>query len=99
MDSRNLKTIKFNLDIGTLLSLDFSSYSKSNDAFDLTEEIMNEILECVQKRGFPDLIWFKGVSSSLQSSHFNKIIEMIREVYPNQKIGIYLNCGIFKMKK
>jgi wyosine [tRNA(Phe)-imidazoG37] synthetase (radical SAM superfamily) len=96
MDSRNLKTIKFNLDIGTLLSLDFSSCSKGNDSFDLTEEIIDEILECVQNKGFPDLIWFKGIGNSIQSSHFNKIIDMIREVYPNQKIGIYLNCGIFQ---
>jgi len=96
MGYRFLKTIKFNFDFGTLLSVDFSSCSKDSDLFDQTEEIINEIKDSVQNRGFPDFIWLKGIGDSLKYANCKEIIDMIKEIYPNQKIGIYLNCSLFK---
>lgn len=96
MNYRYLKTIKFNFDFGTLLSVDFSSCSENSDSFNLSEEIVNEIIDCVQNRGFPDFIWFKGIGDSLKYANCKEIIEMIKEIYPNQKVGIYLNCALFQ---
>ena len=101
MDYRYVKSFEFNFNFGTLLSVDFSSCCKKEeiDLFSLTEEIFNEIKDCVKIRGIPNLIWFKGFSEHIKYTNFQQITEMIREVYPNQKIGIYLNCGIFQDEK
>ena len=96
MDYRFLKTIKFNFDFGTLLSVDFSSCCESVDFFNLSEEIINEIIDCVQSRGFPDYIWLKGIGDSLEPAKCKEIIEMIKEIYPSQKVGMYLNCAFFQ---
>ncbi|MFX1314357.1 MAG: hypothetical protein ACFE9T_00705 [Promethearchaeota archaeon] len=98
MDYRFVKTIEFNFNFGTLLSVDFSSCSKEVNIFNPTEEIFNEIKDCVKKRGIPDLIWFKGIGNSVEYSNSKQTIEMIKEAYPNQKIGVYLNCAIFQDK-
>jgi len=96
MSYRFLKTIKFNFDFGTLLSVDFSSCSQDTDVFYLTEEILNEIIDCVQKKGFPEYIWFKGIGDSLKYANCKEIIDMVKEIYPSQKIGMYLNCALFE---
>lgn len=96
MDYRYVKTFEFNFNFGTLLSVDFSSSSEGSDLINLTEEIFNEIRDCIKVRGIPSLIWFKGITDAINPSKFNQVIKMIKAVYPKQKIGIYLNCGIFQ---
>jgi len=96
MDYRFLKTIKFNFDFGTLLSVDFSTCRENNNFLSLSEEIINEIIDCVQNRGFPDYIWLKGIGDSLKHAKCKEIIDMIKEIYPSQKIGMYLNCALFQ---
>ncbi|MFW9880628.1 MAG: hypothetical protein ACFFG0_46765 [Candidatus Thorarchaeota archaeon] len=98
MDYKFVKTFEFNFNFGTLLSVDFSSWCEDTDLVNLTEEVFNEIRDCVKIRGTPNLIWFKGINESMDHSNFKTIIEMIKNAYPNQKIGIYLNCGIFQDK-
>ncbi|MDX1798517.1 MAG: hypothetical protein R3255_07705 [Candidatus Lokiarchaeia archaeon] len=95
MNYKFVKAFEFNYNFGTLLSVDFSSYNQSSDLINLTEEIFYEIRDCIHKRGVPSLIWFKGISDSMNHSNFKLITKMIKTVYPNQKIGVYLNCGIF----
>ncbi|MFX1380476.1 MAG: hypothetical protein ACFFA4_15430 [Promethearchaeota archaeon] len=99
MNYRFVKAFEFNFNFGTLLSVDFSSYSENSDLINLTEEIFYEIRDCINLRGMPSLIWFKGISDSINHSNFKLITKMIRTVYPNQKIGVYLNCGIFQNKE
>ncbi len=96
MDYRFVKTLEFNFNFGTLLSVDFSTCSEDSDLINLTEEMFNEIRDCINVRGIPSLIWFKGITDSINPSNFILITNMIRAVYPKQKIGIYLNCGIFQ---
>ncbi|MBA7678075.1 hypothetical protein ES703_86346 [subsurface metagenome] len=96
MDYRYVKAFVFNFNFGTLLSVDFSSSSEDSDLINLTEEIFNEIRDCIKVRGIPSLIWFKGITDTINPSKFNLITKMIKAVYPKQKIGIYLNCGIFQ---
>lgn len=91
-----VKAFEFNFNFGTLISVDFSSCCEDSDLINLTEEVFNEIRDCVEFRGIPNLIWFKGINESINLSNFKSIIEMIRETYPNQKIGVYLNCGILQ---
>lgn len=95
-DYKFVKAFEFNFNFGTLISVDFSSCCEDSDLINLTEEVVNEIRDCVEIRGIPNLIWFKGINESINLSNFKNIIEMIRETYPNQKIGVYLNCGIFQ---
>jgi hypothetical protein len=95
-DYRFVKAFEFNFNFGTLISVDFSSCYEKSEEINLKEEVFNEITDCVEVRGIPNLIWFKGINECLDLSHFKSIVEMIREVYPNQKIGVYLNCGIFQ---
>jgi len=99
MDYKFVKAFEFDFNFGTLLSVDFSSNSEESGLNNLTEEIFNEINDCIQVRGIPSLIWFKGINESIALLNFKFIAKMVKEVYPNQKIGIYLNCGIFQDKK
>ncbi len=99
MDYKFVKAFEFNYNFGTLLSVDFSSYNESSDLINLTEEIFYEIRDCIHNRGIPSLIWFKGISDSINHSNFQLITKMIKTVYPEQKIGVYLNCGIFQDKE
>jgi len=96
MDYRFVKAFEFNYNFGTLLSVDFSSYNEGSDLINLTEEIFYEIRDCIHNRGTPSLIWFKGISDTVNHSNFQLITKMIKTVYPDQKIGVYLNCGIFQ---
>jgi len=99
MGYRFVKAFEFNFNFGTLLSVDFSSYCEGSGLINLTEEVFYEIRDCINIRGIPSLIWFKGITDSITHSNFKLITKMIRTVYPNQKIGIYLNCGIFQDKE
>ncbi len=99
MQYRFVKAFEFDYNFGTLLSVDFSSYNEASDLINLTEEIFYEIRDCIHIRGVPSLIWFKGINNSINHSNFKLITKMIRTVYPNQKIGVYLNCGIFLDKE
>jgi wyosine [tRNA(Phe)-imidazoG37] synthetase (radical SAM superfamily) len=45
------------------------------------------------------LIWFKGIGDSIKHANSKKIIDLIKENYPNQQIGIYLNCALFEEKE
>lgn len=96
MEYKHVKAFEFNFNFGTLLSVDFSSSIEDSDLINLTEEIFNEIKECIKIRGIPSLIWFKGITDTINPSKFKLITKMIKAVYPKQKIGIYLNCGIFQ---
>jgi adenine C2-methylase RlmN of 23S rRNA A2503 and tRNA A37 len=96
MNYKFVKAFEFNYNFGTLLSVDFGSYNEGSDLINLTEEIFYEIRDCIHNRGVPSLIWFKGISDSINHTNFKLITKMIKTVYPNQKIGVYLNCGIFQ---
>ena len=96
MDYKFIKTLEFNFNFGTLIAVDFSSCCEETNLFNINEEIINEIKDCVKNQGIPDLIWFKGIGDSIKYSKSKQIIEMIKEVYPYQKIGVYLNCAIFQ---
>jgi hypothetical protein len=96
MDYRYVKAFEFNFNFGTLLSVDFSSSNEDSNLINLTEEIFYEIRDCINLRGLPSLIWFKGINETINPSNFILITKMIKAVYPDQKIGIYLNCGIFQ---
>ncbi len=95
MEYRYVKAFEFNFNFGTLLSVDFSSSIDNSDLINITEEIFNEIRDCIKVRGIPSLIWFKGINDTINPSKFKLVIRMIKALYPKQKIGIYLNCGIF----
>jgi hypothetical protein len=99
MEYRFVKTFEFNFDFGTLLSVDFGSCCEFDDFYESTEEIFNEIKDCVKNRGIPELIWFKGIGDSIRHANSKQIIDLIKENYPNQKIGIYLNCALFEDKE
>jgi hypothetical protein len=99
MEYKFVKAFEFNYNFGTLLSVDFGTYNEGSDLINLTEEIFYEIRDCIHNRGVPSLIWFKGISDSINHNNFKLITKMIRTVYPEQKIGVYLNCGIFQDKE
>jgi wyosine [tRNA(Phe)-imidazoG37] synthetase (radical SAM superfamily) len=96
MDYEYVKTFEFNFNFGTLLSVDFSSCCENTDLNILTEEIFNEISDCVKDRGIPDMIWIKGMGNSIKYANSKQIIDMIKDSYPSQKVGVYLNCALFQ---
>jgi len=98
MDYKFVSTFKMNFDFGMLLSVDFSSCCETADLFNLTEEIFHEIKDCVKNKGIPDLVWFKGMGESIKYANCKEIVDLIKVTYPNQKIGVYLNCSLFKDK-
>ncbi len=99
MDYKFVKAFEFNYNFGTLLSVDFSSYNEGSNLVNLTEEIFYEIRDCIHSQGIPSLIWFKGISDTVNFSNFKLISKMIKTVYPHQKLGVYLNCVIFQNKE
>ncbi|NVM36627.1 MAG: hypothetical protein HWN81_13610 [Candidatus Lokiarchaeota archaeon] len=99
MEYRLVKRIKLNFDSGVLLSIDFNLCRESNDLSKVTEEIINEIKDNIKNKGFPDYLWFRGIGNSLKYSSCKNIIDAIKEIYPHQKIGMYLNCELFQEEK
>ncbi|MFW9829123.1 MAG: hypothetical protein ACFFEY_16215 [Candidatus Thorarchaeota archaeon] len=93
---RFVKAFEFNFNFGTLISVDFSSCCENSESNNITEAMFDEIIDYVEKKGIPNIFWFKGINESVVINNFETIIKMIREIYPNQKIGVYLNCGIFQ---
>ncbi len=96
MEYRFVKALESDFNLGNLISVDFSSMDEDSELISITEEIFNEIRDCIKTRGIPSLIWFKGINESINLLNFRSIIKKVKAVYPNQKIGIYLNCAIFQ---
>lgn len=96
MEYRFVKAFESDFNLGNLLSVDFSSMDDDSELINITEEIFNEIRDCIKTRGIPSLIWFKGINESIDLLNFRSITKRVKVVYPNQKIGVYLNCGIFQ---
>ncbi|MFX0041696.1 MAG: hypothetical protein ACFE8L_02185 [Candidatus Hodarchaeota archaeon] len=97
MDYKFIKTLEFNFNFGSIIAVDFSSCEESN-MIAIDEDIINEIKDSVKNQGIPDLIWFKGIGDSIKYSKSKQVIEMIKQIYPFQKIGVYLNCAVFQDK-
>ncbi|MFX1326780.1 MAG: hypothetical protein ACFE91_01370 [Promethearchaeota archaeon] len=96
MDYKFIETITLDFDFGKLLSVDFNLNYGNLYAVNLTDNIVNEIIDCIQNEGFPDFIWFKGIRTALKHKKCKEIVKKVKKIYPNQKIGIYLNCELFQ---
>jgi wyosine [tRNA(Phe)-imidazoG37] synthetase (radical SAM superfamily) len=96
IDYKFIKTFEFNFNFGTLISVDFGSQLDNDKFFNSTEEVFKEIKDCVINRGIPELIWFKGIGDSIRHANSKQIINLIKKEYPNQRVGIYLNCALFE---
>ncbi len=96
MDYQFIETITLDFDFGKLLSVDFSLNFGSSCTVSLTEKVMDEIIDYIQNEGAPDFIWFKRIKTPFKHAKCKEIVKQIKKVYPNQKIGIYLNCALFQ---
>lgn len=59
------------------------------------DEIFKEINDFIEKNGKPNYVWLKGNGEPSLYSSINKLIESIKQKYPDLKIGSWINGSLF----
>jgi wyosine [tRNA(Phe)-imidazoG37] synthetase (radical SAM superfamily) len=78
---------------GKILPIDYSCEKKQIDFYP-TDEIFSEIKDFFTKKESPDYIWLKGINEISLFLGFQRLINLIKETFPNQKIGVYINASL-----
>ena len=92
-----IKPVQWTNKLGTVLPIDFDLHNINFT--NLTEEIFEELQDYLKNNKNPDYIWMKGIGDSSYYFKMKDLIKLIKERYPTQKIGIYLNCAVFQYSK
>lgn len=90
----HLKEIQHSPKFGRVLPIDFE-YNNGQIDFYPTDEIFSEIKDYFTKKESPDYIWLKGINDISLFLGFSRLLNMIKETFPNQKIGVYINSSLF----
>ncbi|TFG23468.1 MAG: hypothetical protein EU533_03150 [Promethearchaeota archaeon] len=90
----HLKEIQRSPKFGTVLPIDFECEDKQNNIYP-TDEIFSEITDYFTKKESPEYIWLKGINDISLFFSFQRLINMIKDTFPNQKIGVYVNASLF----
>ncbi|MFX0178442.1 MAG: radical SAM protein [Candidatus Hodarchaeota archaeon] len=59
------------------------------------DEIFKEINDFIEKNGKPNYVWLKGNGEPSLYSGIKKLVESIKQTYPDLKIGSWLNGSLF----
>ena len=90
----HLKEIQRSPKFGTVLPIDFECEESKTKIYP-TDEIFSEIKDYLTKRKRPEYIWLKGINDISLLFSFQRLINMIKFTFPNQKIGVYVNASLF----
>jgi len=93
-----LKDIQNSPKFGKVLPIDFNS-NGNHIQFYPTDEIFSEIEDYFIKKESPDYIWLKGINDLSLFSGFKRLLNKMKETFPNQKIGAYVNCSLLQHTK
>lgn len=58
------------------------------------DEIYAEINDFFIKKNSPDYVWLKGINDKSLILGFQRLLNMIKGTFPNQKIGVYINASL-----
>ncbi|MFX0033683.1 MAG: hypothetical protein ACFE8V_14850 [Promethearchaeota archaeon] len=87
----HIKELQNSAKFGRVLPIDFDNQIH----FFPTEEIFNEIKDYFTNEGSPDYIWLKGINDINYFFGFSRLLNKIKETFPMQKIGVYVNSSLF----
>lgn len=90
----HLKELQTSSKFGKVLPVDFD-YTDNQILYYPTEEIFSELKDYFLKKESPDYIWLKGVNNINLFFGFSRLLNKIKESFPNQKMGVYINCSLF----
>jgi wyosine [tRNA(Phe)-imidazoG37] synthetase (radical SAM superfamily) len=79
---------------GSVLPIDFDN-KNGHTEFYPADEIFSEIKDYFTKKQSPDYIWLNGFKDISLYLGFQRLLNMIKETFPNQKIGGYINASLF----
>ena len=90
----HLKEIQRSPKFGTFLPIDYECKDSQTKIYP-TDEIFSEIKDYFMKKESPEYIWLKGINDVSLFLSFQRLINMIKRTFPNQKIGVYVNASLF----
>lgn len=93
MGYTHLKDIQCSPKFGKVLPIDHGCEKNQTDFYP-TDEIFSEIKDFFTKKESPDYIWLKGINDISLFLGFQRLINMIKQTFPNQKIGVYINASL-----
>ncbi|MFX1494039.1 MAG: hypothetical protein ACFFBZ_07135 [Promethearchaeota archaeon] len=94
----HLKDIQNSPKFGKVLPVDFNT-NGNQIQFYPTDEIFSEVEDYFIKKESPDYIWLKGINDLNLFSGFKRLLNKMKETFPNQKIGAYVNCSLLQHVK
>lgn len=94
-----IKEIQSSPKFGNILQIDFKFNKGYQIQFYPADEIFSEIKDYLAKKKSPDYIWLKGINDISLFLGFKRLLKMIKETFPNQKIGVYVNCSLLQHEK
>ncbi|MFX1589214.1 MAG: hypothetical protein ACFFC1_13755 [Promethearchaeota archaeon] len=93
-----LKDIQNSPKFGKVLPVDFN-LNGSQIQFYPTDEIFSEVEDYFTKKESPDYIWLKGINDLSLFSGFKRLLNKMKDTFPNQKVGAYVNCSLLQHAK
>lgn len=94
----HLKELQTSSKFGKVLPVDFD-YIDNQIPYYPTEEIFSELKDYLLTKESPDYIWLKGINDINLLFGFNRLLKKIKENFPNQKMGVYINCSLFNYER
>lgn len=89
--------MQINSKFGKILPINLKSNEESIQFYPV-EAIFSEIKDYFKKKGKPDYIWLKGVKNMELFYGFQELLKRVKREFPNQKLGVYVNCSLFRYK-
>lgn len=88
-----LKKIQESPKFGRILPIDFKNQPNEMEYYP-ADEIYAEIKDFFIKKKSPDYVWLKGINDISLILGFQRLLNMIKDTFPNQKIGVYINASL-----
>lgn len=93
-----MKEIQCSPVFGSVLPIDID---KNNGYIEFypADSIFSEIRDYFRKNQSPNYIWLKGIKDISMFIGVQRLLSMIKETFPSQKIGAYINASLFVYEK
>ncbi len=93
-----MKEIQRSPVFGSVLPIDID---KNNGYIEFypADSIFSEIRDYFRKNQSPNYIWLRGIKDISMFIGVQRLLSMIKEIFPNQKIGAYINASLFVYEK
>jgi GTP-binding protein len=99
MGYRYLQQLKESSQFGSILPVEFNPFKSCQPKYYPAEEIFNEIKTFITRESIPDFIWLQCSNDHALYPGFKKLLNLIIDKLPGQKVASYVNGRLFQFEE